>query len=508
MARFESGTKAHCLAHEAALMALLFIACAAPRALAEDSSAGAASVAIAIFSNPTAAPNPAQAEQNVSFSVAANSTEGVGLTYAWDFGDGSRGAGSACDHTFNRSGNYSVAVAVSDGAHHSYASLTVAVLASRQADVCEKTASRAVAKPAGNIVSGRGMPASGGVIAISGGNNYALALKNDGTVLAWGTNTSGELGDGIDKKQNTPAPVHGLSGVASISAGDGQSLALKNDGTVWGWGANDAGQLGLGTVSVQKTPVQISSLTGIAAIAAGADYSLALAKDGTVWACGSNYGGQLGDGTFTASYTPVQVYGPSNITAIAAGESYALALQNDGTVWQWGLWPDSAFPYLVAGLNNVAAIATGYDHCLALKNDGTVWAWGCNDSGQLGDGEECYENSNTPVQAIGLTNIVAISAGQSQSLALKNDGTVWAWGLSNLSIMKTRQNYKELLSSTPIQVPNLSGIIAVSEGAQQSLVLKNDASVWEWGILGYRNRRKEICSTKPKQIIGPNKTGE
>jgi len=200
------------------------------------------------------------------------------------------------------------------------------------------------------------------------------------------------------------------------------------------------------------TPGTVSGLTGVTAIAGGYLYSLALKTDGTVWAWGWNPYGELGNGTFAGCScgidTPVQVLGLTGVTAIAGGFEHALALKSDGTVWAWGLQSfgelgngtfgnpglqtGSDKPLQVLGLTGVKAIAAVGFHSLALQSDGTVWAWGDNAYGELGNGT--YTNSNTPVQVLGpggvgfLTGVAALAGGAYHSLALKSDGTVWAWG--------------------------------------------------------------------------------
>ena len=367
------------------------------------------------------------------------------------------------------------------------------------------------------------------VKAISAGESYTLILKSDGTVWAWGHNGSGILGDGTDTNRNTPVQVVGkdgigyLTGVTAISAGGGHSLALKNDGTVWAWGNNGSGILGDGTNTDRNTPVQvvgkggIDHLDGVTAISAGSDYSLALKGDGTVWAWGWNIYSQLGDGTDGLDIyvnAPVQVVGKNGkgyltgITAISAGGGHSLALKNDGTVWAWGDnslgmlggGTDSRFssiPVQVVGkngidhLDGVTAISAGSNHSLAVKNDGTVWAWGGNDSSQLGDGTE--EKRNTPVQVVGengegyLTDVTAISANIGHSLALKDDGTVWAWGYNWEGQLGDGTDGAYASKTTPVQVVGKDGIdyltdvTAISAGGYHSLALKSDGTVWAWG---------------------------
>src|SRR5829696_720568 len=165
------------------------------------------------------------------------------------------------------------------------------------------------------------------------------------TLTAWGGNFFGQLGDGTSDRRTTPVEVIDLDGaeLKAIAGGQLHSLALKEDGTVLAWGYNEQGQLGDGTNTSSSTPVQVQDpndlsgyLSGVADIAAGSSHSLALKEDGTVWAWGSNRVNELGDGTNDNSTQPVRVMNLSEVWAIAAGSSHNLALKNDGTVWAWG----------------------------------------------------------------------------------------------------------------------------------------------------------------------------
>jgi hypothetical protein len=181
---------------------------------------------------------------------------------------------------------------------------------------------------------------SGVVTAIAGGGAHGLALKH-GLSL-----DNGQLGDGTTTYRYTPVQVQNLSGVKSIAGGNLHSLALKNDGTLWAWGANDKDQLGDGTTIERHTPVQVQNLSGVTAIAGGYSHSLALKDDGTLWAWGWNLWGQLGDATTQDRSTPVRVQNLSGVFAIAAGGAHSLALKGNGlvscftlpscTVWGWG----------------------------------------------------------------------------------------------------------------------------------------------------------------------------
>jgi alpha-tubulin suppressor-like RCC1 family protein len=309
---------------------------------------------------------------------------------------------------------------------------------------------------------------------VSAGLEHTIALHAEGSVWAWGSNEKGQLGNGTTTNETSPCQLPDLSNISSIASGASHNIALADDGTVWAWGDNDSGQLGDGTTTSRSSPIQTNGLSNITLIEAGGKHSLALKNDGTVWAWGANDSKQLGDGTTTSRNSPVQISDLSNITLFSAGTSHNLALRNDGTVWTWGNWNN---PNQVSILSSITLIAAGGNHSLALKDDGTVWAWGDNWAGQLGNGNtETYESS--PVQVSDLSNITMIAAGESHSLALKDDGTVWAWG-ANWDGQLGDGTYTS--RSTPLQIMGLSDITSIVAGDNHSLAIKNDGTVWAWG---------------------------
>lgn len=177
--------------------------------------------------------------------------------------------------------------------------------------------------------------------------------------------------------------------------------------------------------------------TDIRRIAAGGLHSLAAAADGTVWAWGHNGYGQLGDGTTTNGREPVQAVGIEGVTEVAAGDSHSVAIGSCMSLWTWGsnnagqlgngTTTDELRPIQIEGFFlNTVAVAAGEAHSMALKFDGTVWAWGRNDSGQLGNGTGV--RSLTPVQAFDLRGVESIDVGGWHSTAVKDDATLWVWG--------------------------------------------------------------------------------
>jgi len=194
------------------------------------------------------------------------------------------------------------------------------------------------------------------ITAVAAGGDFSLALKSDGTVLSWGNNSKGQLGNNTFVASYSPVPVLGLSGITAIAAGGSHALALKDDGTIYAWGYNEFGQLGDGTITSSKQAVKVDKLDTLVAtaISAGLDHSVAIIG-GEVSAWGYNYYGQLGNGAALQSYSPVA--------------SLKTVLKQDGL----------PLP------NIVEIIATGH-HCIARDNLDNVWTWGRNTHGQLGDG--------------------------------------------------------------------------------------------------------------------------
>ncbi|MDD5529694.1 MAG: FlgD immunoglobulin-like domain containing protein [bacterium] len=345
---------------------------------------------------------------------------------------------------------------------------------------------------------------------------FITDIKADTKVWAWGANADGQLGMGDTTARWQPTQINLLTNITAISAGDGHSLALKSDSTVWAWGTNSEGELGIGSsdFTPHSTPVQTLNLTNIIAISAGTMHSLALKSDSTVWAWGDNSYGEIGDNTNgNKRDQPVRTNLLTNVIAIAAGMQYSLALKSDDTVWAWGnngcgelgdnSTTDRDQPVQTNILTNVIAIAaggatTGYGHSLALKSDGTVWAWGYNGYGQLGIGDTT--DRWQPVQITILTNVSAIAAGMLHSLALKSDSTVWAWGwnaFGELGDSTTTDRWQ------PVRTNILNNIIAISTGYAHSLALKSDSTVWAWGY-NYAGELGDSTTTTRIQPVRTN----
>jgi alpha-tubulin suppressor-like RCC1 family protein len=289
------------------------------------------------------------------------------------------------------------------------------------------------------------------VVAVAAGRYHNLALDSDGQVWAWGRNNSGQLGDGTTTNRLVPVPVNDpeVTRMVAISTGQFFSLALDSEGKVWAWGSNGSGQLGDGTTTYRSLPVQVddTELTGVVAVDAGLSHSLAIDSTGAAWAWGHNLSGQLGDGTRTDRLVPVRVNetGLTDVVVLAGGAGHSLAIDSTGAAWAWGnnfegqlgdgTNANSTVPVRVADtrLTGVVAIAAGLSHSLAIDSDGDAWGWGRNGWGQLGNGSRANSPIPVPVVMTSLSNGVSdVGAGIEHSLAMQDmpDGSwaPWAWG--------------------------------------------------------------------------------
>ncbi|TYA10180.1 S-layer protein [Paenibacillus faecis] len=311
------------------------------------------------------------------------------------------------------------------------------------------------------------------------------------------------------------------SGVKAFGAGYLHTLLIVEDGTVWGMGDNSAGALGDGTTTNSFRPVQVmkadgSPLTNAAAVAGGGYFSVALLNDGTVWTWGRGAYGKLGNGASDNQYRAVQVIQSdgsplTQVHSIASAYDHTLALKDDGSVWGWGSnssnqltdYYDISIQRAVrikasngSYLTDVKAVGGGDYHSMALKEDGTVWAWGYGGFGALGNGstaDSVYPVQVTDSSGAPLTGITDLKGNRLGGMVLKEDGTVWSWGynenynLGNPGVTSSNRAIQVLQTGS---VP-LTGVSKISGGGRLSMALKSDGTVWWWGM---QNRNLQVAT--------------
>jgi alpha-tubulin suppressor-like RCC1 family protein len=352
-------------------------------------------------------------------------------------------------------------------------------------------------------------------LGVAAGGGHTMAIKSDGTLLAWGLNRNGQLGDGTSADKLTPTAV-GLTGTtlgSVISAGEFHSAALSACATAGcslaTWGSNDSGRLGDGTTVEKRSPTKITGTTWLA-VAAGGSHTVAIKKDGTtggtLWSWGRNDKGQLGLGTANAanldnkSVPTREASGFATWSSVAAGALHTVGLLQTGMLAGWGandrgqLGVNSAITPVsyaapIAQSSKFLSVAAGGDHTLAILNSGALFAWGANGFGQLGIGS--LVDAFAPVPVTEDIDWESVSAGGSHndkgsdqpgngghSLAIKTDGTLWAWGANAYGQLGL--GHKDD-TTVPTQVGKERGWKRVSAGKLHTFAWKADGSLWGWG---------------------------
>jgi hypothetical protein len=435
-----------------------------------------------------------------------------------------------------------------------------------------------------------------GVKEVYSSSSHALCVKEDGSLWAWGQNNFGQLGDG-NQGIASYAPKKIIdSGVRSASVAMFASYCVKDDGSLWEWGfsPNDHNiptrTISSGVQSIDADAL-ISSNTvflkddgtvwlnvyepekildsGAIAVAAGASHNLIIKEDGSVWGSGYNGAGQLGVEDINTTDEPILILEPGGVGQNST--SYELVPGNGGSDNEYfrvegnELLTNAPFDYetkteytirvraasgdqsseriftihvldvlenapasritldnqsvrenKVPGttvgsfayngkhIGKVVQVAAGTAHSLCLKEDGSVWAWGLNRTGQLGNGI-AGPYYFPPVKVIE-QGAVAIAAGNEHTLCLKENGSLWAWGGNNkgqLGNGNSGGRYTDfdegVDTDAPIQVIE-SGVIAIAAGAYLSLCIMEDGSLWTWGL------GVETVSL-PKKLINSGVTG-
>ncbi|MGY3091408.1 alpha-tubulin suppressor-like RCC1 family protein [Hymenobacter sp. UYAg731] len=299
----------------------------------------------------------------------------------------------------------------------------------------------------------------------------------------------------------------------TIALGNGHTLVIHANGTLWACGYNGDGRLGDGTTTNRLRPVQIGTGTTWRTVSTGGrtgdSYVLALQTDGSLWSWGNNNYGQLGhpSGVGGNTLVPQLVVGGPWACA-AAGQNHSVAVRADGTLWTWGyngtgqlgeggvLFGRSA-PGQVGTDNDWASVSAGTQYTLALKRDGSLWAWGLQIN--LGIVAPGGGNTYVPTQVGTSTNWVRICAG-AFSLGIRADGTLWGWG-QNFSSVLTPLNTSYV--DTPTQLGAGTTWSRVAGGASHILGVQTDGTLWSWG----NNNRGSVGNASRTDATAPVQVG-
>jgi alpha-tubulin suppressor-like RCC1 family protein len=319
-------------------------------------------------------------------------------------------------------------------------------------------------------------------------------LRNDtevGSIWAWGSSASGQLGNKTDSGNNTSSPVRILTEFSDwccISSGTTFGVGLRCNGTIWTWGSNSGGQLGTGNTIDRSAPVSvIGEITDWCFISA-CSVAAAIRSNGSLWVWGSNPTGRLGTGDTVDRLSPVSVIGGFTdwCQAVLGGHSHGV--RSNGTLWGWGsngqgrlgngtTIASSSPVSVVGGFTDWCQVSLHAAGSIGLRQNGTLWGWGRNQYGRLGTGDTVDRSS--PVSVIGgFTDWCQVAAGGFGTTAIRSNGTLWAWGARP-------GDGTSITRSSPVSViGGFTDWCQVKQGYRGIIALRQNGTAWGWGNNG------------------------
>lgn len=335
---------------------------------------------------------------------------------------------------------------------------------------------------------------------IVSGMYHTIVLKANGSLWACGHNGYGQLGlnDTTNRASFTQVTENINNDVKQVACGFYHTVILKKDGSLWSCGNNGYGQLGLGDTTERYTFTQITTNinNNVKQVACGLQYTVILKNDGSLWSCGRNSYGELGlnntssKTTFTKATTNVY----NDVKQIICGSYYTFILKTDGSVWACGQNTEGQlglgnttnkfiFAKVATNINNdVKQIACGDSHTIILKNDGSVWSCGNNDKGQLGLGDTSDRKTFTQVTTNINNDVKKVICGYNYTIILKTDGSVWSCGQNNSGQLGLGTSDTNAHSTFTQATTNISDVKQIACGGYHTIILKTDDSVWFCGL--------------------------
>ena len=336
-------------------------------------------------------------------------------------------------------------------------------------------------------------------VQISSGLDFSCAVLDDGNVSCWGRGASGRLGNGGSTSSTNPTPTSSFGPnrkAISVDLYSDHACALLDDSSVMCWGRNDYGKLGDGTTTEQNTPVQVNAFptnTTPIAISVGSHHSCALLDIGDVSCWGEGSYGQNGDGTSVNRPSPglTSGFGDGRLAvSVSSGDHHICAMLDSGEVACWGQGgsgrlgnggsSSTSTPSLTSTFGDerrATSLSVGSYHGCVVLDSGQISCWGNGADGRLGNGETSNQANPGLTMTLG-PSVSSISVGGDHSCALLGNGSVACWGSERVGDGRTNG------SSAPVLVSSFGPgrtAVQVSSGAQGSCAILDNGSVSCWG---------------------------
>ena len=366
-------------------------------------------------------------------------------------------------------------------------------------------------------------------VAVYAGLATTCAILDGGSVKCWGWNRNGQVGDGTSTDQSSPVDVNLGQGVTAkmVRPGREHTCALLNDDSVVCWGRNNYGQIGDGTNTDRSNPtaVGLGQNAVVTAIYVGNNSSCAILNDKSVKCWGRNAYGQIGDDSTTGRNTPVTIAFPGEKSALSVsiGSEHACAILDDNSLACWGqneygqlgvnassneVCTVGGFDYdcvktptvvKLGESRSALSVSVGHGHTCALLDDNSVKCWGRNNQGQLGDGTIVNKSNPTTAVDLGGKTVAAIDAGSFSSCALFEDGHLTCWGRNEYGQLGTGE-YASVLTPQKVNTGE-DTVTAIDGGHGHSCGLFEDdddgvkLKCWGWnnsGQIGSNDRMNKL----------------
>ncbi|WP_395052106.1 T9SS type A sorting domain-containing protein [Flavobacterium sp.] len=327
----------------------------------------------------------------------------------------------------------------------------------------------------------------------SGGSTtfrVTIVRKTDGTLWAIGNNQFGVLGNNVPASTtyNSYTQIGTDNDWSDSFSVSDHVLAIKNNGTLWSWGQNTSKQCGLDNDINIFTPTQVGIDTNWVAVSTGGVYSLALKSNGTLWAWGNNINQTLGinDDTVFFQGTPIQVGTATDWAKIYAGKTVSFGIKTNNTLWSWGntqltlRQQNFGYPLQATTDTDWEKISNNAAHITALKTNHSLWYWGQNYHGLAANGVAGNFVALNPIQITTSTDWLDVETNGFNTIALKNNGTLWSWGTNgygNFGNNNTTNSY------VPIQVGTDTNWLKIFEQSEYvRSAIKQNNSLYSWGL--------------------------